>query len=311
MGAVTASAPGKIILAGEHAVVYGRPALAIPVQQVRADVTVAENPGGPVWIEAPDIGLSAALADLPADHPLALAVEGVRQAAGLERLLAMRISIHSTIPIAAGLGSGAAVSVALIRACAQYLGVALSNEQINDLAYRVEQRLHGTPSGIDNTVITYGLPVFFRRGQAFEMFTAACPLTFVIADTGIHSPTAETVGDVRKAWQAHPETYEKWFDEVAEIVFNARRAIESGDVAGLGAAMNQNQVVLRRIGVSCPELDRLVEAARDAGASGAKLSGGGRGGNMIALAGPEMAEQIAAGLSAAGAVRTLVTELKP
>ncbi len=311
MHSVTASAPGKIILCGEHAVVYNRPAIAIPVHQVQAGATISARADGQAWIDAPDIRLRALLVDLPAGHPLALAVEGARRACGVEILPGMEISIHSTIPVAAGLGSGAAVSVALVRACALFFGTPLSAEQVNALAYRVEQTLHGTPSGIDNTVITYGQPVYFQRGRPFEMLPVAAPLAFVIADTGIPSPTAGAVGDVRRAWQTAADRYERLFDEVTEIVFNARMAIESGDARALGQLLDRNHALLQQIGVSCSELDHLVSAARRLGALGAKLSGGGRGGNMIALAEPANAARIADGLLAAGAVRALVTFLKP
>lgn len=314
MPAVIASAPGKIILFGEHAVVYARPAIAIPVHQVRAKATISATPtsqSGEVRIIAPDIQLDARLDDLPADQPLVLAVRGVVAHLGITRLPALTLRVSSSIPIAAGLGSGAAVSIAVIRALAAFLGHTLSNEQVSSLAFTVEQRLHGIPSGIDNTVITYAQPIYFQRGQPFQTLQASTPLTFIIADTGIHSPTAQTVMDVRTAWAAQPEVYEKLFDAVGQIARQARFALENGAPEELGNLMKENHALLQQIGVSCPELDHLVRTAHAAGAYGAKLSGGGRGGNMIALVSAENAETVMNVLLASGAKSAISTSLQP
>lgn len=326
----SAYAPGKVILFGEHAVVYGQPALAVPVQQVRARAQVSAGlglPSGMVRIDAPALNLSTPLADLPADQPLAAATRLTIDRLGVLHPPACTIRITSTIPLAAGLGSGAAVSVALIRALSAFLGHPLDNQAVNDLAFEVERLHHGTPSGIDNTVITYAKPVYFEKGipgdaaaggqpARLETLHVAAPFTLVIADTGISSPTAAAVGAVRTAWQADREHYDGLFSQIGETVQSARMVIERGTPDGLGPLMNTNHALLQQIAVSCPELDALVDAALAAGALGAKLSGGGRGGNMIALV-PSASEQtgaqnpaagrIAAALQAAGAVNTLVT----
>jgi mevalonate kinase len=310
MPAYAAYAPGKIILFGEHAVVYGRPAIAVPVSQVRAKASVTPDPlgaSGQVRILARDIGLESSLSDLPKDHPLALAVEGVLQQAGVTHPPALRLQISSTIPIAAGLGSGAAVSVAIARALSAFLGHPLADDQVSHIAYQVDQKYHGTPSGIDNTVIAYAQPVYFIRGQPFARLCTVQPFTVVIGNTGIASPTAQVVGDVRQRWQASPAVYEQLFDEIASISRQARTIIEEGPVAELGPLMTHNQALLQQLDVSSPALDRLVAAALAAGANGAKLCGGGRGGNMIALADPETAPAIADALRGAGAINTITT----
>jgi len=310
MPAVSASAPGKIILFGEHAVVYGRPAIAVPVTQVRAKVTVTANPkgsAGQVRIVARDIGLEEDLDRLPVDHPLVLAVTGVMEQLSVDRLPALVMQIASTIPIASGLGSGAAVSAAIARGLSAFLGRPLSDDQVSAIAYRVDQKYHGTPSGIDNTVIAYAQPVFFMRGTPFQRLNTARPFTVVIGNTGIASPTSQTVGDVRRKWQKDPHTYEQWFDQIGELALQARSAIETGAVETLGPLMNRNHELLQALDVSSPELDRLTGAATAAGASGAKLCGGGRGGNMICLAAPQTAPEIAQALVRAGAVSTIIT----
>ncbi len=152
------SAPGKIILFGEHAAVYNRPALAVPVTQIHVDVEVLDSSRQGIWIDAPNIDLHAELNSLPADHPIGSAILKVFSTLKISSLPALNISIESTIPVAAGLGSGAAVSIALIRALASHLSNPLADEQVNSLAYEIEKLHHGTPSGIDNAVITYDDP---------------------------------------------------------------------------------------------------------------------------------------------------------
>jgi mevalonate kinase len=325
---ISVSAPGKVILVGEHAVVFGRPALAVPVRQVRATATVTAPPvplpktgrAKPLsvnWqtrikIEAPDIGLTSDLGSLLSRHspdPLAAAITGVFSTLGIASPPPMNIHVSSTIPVASGLGSGAAVSVAIIHAVAEYLGQPLPDDQVSDLAYEVEKIHHGTPSGIDNTVIAFGTPVFFIKNSPAERFHVGTPFTLVIGDTGISAPTKESVGDVRRLWQSEPERWEKVFDRIKEIVHQARQAIETGDPADLGPLMDENHALLQLLTVSSPELDRLVLAARHADALGAKLSGGGRGGNMIALVHKENAPAVAEALVSAGARRTIITEI--
>jgi mevalonate kinase len=172
---------------------------------------------------------------------------------------------------------------------------------------------HGTPSGIDNTVIAFSRPIFFQRrpeGNQIESIRVAKPFQIAIGDSGIRAPTVLTVGDVRAAWQADPESYEYLFTQVGAIVQIARHAIESGEIDQLGPVMDQNHALLVDIGVSSPELERLVAAARQAGALGAKLSGGGRGGNMIALVTSETAEPVCQALRQAGANNTILTTIQ-
>jgi len=313
MPAFSAYAPGKIILFGEHAVVYGRPAMAVPVRQVRARVMVEATPGAPqglVSVQSPEIALDTLVGELPPGHPIRTAVELTTQELKIQRLPACKIRISSTIPVAAGLGSGAAVSVALIRCLAGFVGCPISDERVCSLAYEIEKIHHGTPSGIDNTVVTYVQPVFFRKGQPIERLAVARPFTILIADTGISSPTVQSVADVRQAWEQDPAVYEALFDQIGALAAAAREQIEHGAGRELGFLMNENHSLLQQLGVSSVELDRLVEAARNAGAWGAKLSGGGRGGNMIALVDPQDVPQVSEALRNAGSMRVIETEIQ-
>lgn len=303
----TASAPGKIILFGEHAVVYNRPAIAVPVAQVQAIVTIAA--GGPgLIIHALDTGRTLDYAQAEPSDPLAAIVRLTLAHFGLPAPDGA-LAIRSAIPIASGLGSGAAVSVAIVRALAAWFNLPIDDETVSRLSYEVEKLHHGTPSGIDNTVIAFNRPVYFVRGQPIETFSVKRPFTVAIGNTGIASPTKIAVGDVRKGWEADRARYEAWFDQVGAIANEARAAIERGSIGQLGPLMDQNQVLLEHIGVSSVELECLISAAKAAGAAGAKLVGGGRGGNMIALIDEVSREAAVAALYAAGATNVIVTTI--
>lgn len=304
-----ASAPGKIILFGEHAVVYGQPALAVPVSQVQAEVRIDKifSPG--IRINAPNIQLNDKLDSLAASHPLAATVRNTLATLEAGSLSGVAILIHSTIPVASGLGSGAAVSVAIIRALAKHLRKDLTDEQVSQLAFETEKLYHGTPSGIDNTVVTYARPVYFVKGQPIEILRVKKPFTIVIGDTGIPASTKESVRDVRVQHHKRPERFETLFAAIGSIAKTACQLIENGMPESFGPLMDENHALLRNMMVSSPELDHLVEAARKAGALGAKMSGGGRGGNMIALVQPGKAGAVARSLKEAGAVNTIINKV--
>jgi mevalonate kinase len=308
----TAAAPGKVILVGEHAVVYGRPAIAVPVWERVARATItARSAGAGCVLAAPDLGQEQALRDAGEEDALAVVLRATLAQLELPADPDWRVEVTSEIPIASGLGSGAALNAALVRAIYAEAGCTPDPAQVSDLVYRGEQIYHGTPSGIDNTVVAYGAPVWFVRGTPPMVFRPGAPFTLAIADSGVASPTRLTVGAVRRRREVEPARYEAWFDEIGELVSAARAAIEQGEIARLGPIFDANQELLRQIGVSTPLLEQLADAARGAGALGAKLSGGGGGGNLIALVDPDRADRVAAALQAAGAVRVVVTTVAP
>lgn len=307
----SAIAPGKIILIGEHAVVYDRPAIAAPVWEVKAMARItAGAPGSGCLLLAHDIGLRLPLATAAEHQPLAALVRLTLARLNLPPNPDWQIELHSTIPIASGLGSGAALSAALVRALYAHAGQPVTPALVSELVFTSERFYHGVPSGIDNTVIAYGLPIWFVKGESPEPFIPQTPLTLLIADSGIAAPTKETVGDVRCGWQADPVRYERFFDEIAALATAGRRAMEGGEVAELGRLFDQNQAVLEDLGVSSAPLQRLIGAARSAGAAGAKLSGGGRGGNVIALVADGSAERVRRALLSAGAKQVIQTTIR-
>lgn len=306
------SACAKVILCGEHAVVYGRPAIALPLSYLRARAAV-ERADHPLRICAPDIHAEF---DLSADNtrPLAVLARLTLDAIGASVPNAT-LTITSDIPAASHLGSSAAVAVACARGIAAFCGRELQPSEVSALAYEAEKIYHGSPSGIDNTVVAYEQPVWFQRPQPGAPADALAEITplpaaraplLVIGDTGITTPTRIPVAEVRAEWLNDPQAFDALFDRIAQIVTAARDALAAADWQHLGALMNDNHNLLRELGVSCAELDHLCQAARDAGALGAKLSGGGRGGNMIALARDEIhAAELRAALHRAGAARVI------
>lgn len=304
------SAPAKVILCGEHAVVYGQPAIAVPVSGLRVTARVEANAPG-------ERGLRLIAGDLNRLLPLDIETGTVSDALELTvRLVLARlrlpppdvtITIRSRIPIASGLGSGAAVSAALARAVSGALGQALETGALNDIVYEVEKLHHGTPSGIDNTVIVYEQPVYFVRQRPIETFTIACPFSLLIGDTGLSASTRHAVSDVRALYETETARIQPVLEKIGLLAVQARQAIETGDIEQLGRLMTRNHGYLRVLTVSSPELDALVQAALDSGALGAKLSGGGRGGNMIALVTPQTQAAVRSALLAAGAARVFET----
>jgi mevalonate kinase len=300
------SACAKVILCGEHSVVYDRPAIALPLPAMRVRARMVAT-SRPFIIHAPDVDEIIAAGDLSGEtrNPLARIAQ-LTLAHLMQAPPQAELTIASDIPVGANLGSGAAVSVAVARAISAFFGVELSAGDASAMAYEVEKIHHGTPSGIDNTVVAYEQPVWFVRGSPPRVLHMQGALPLVIGDTGFSTPTRIPVGDVRALWDQDRERMEGLFNAITSLVYISREALEKGELVMLGHAMNANHMLLQQIGVSGEALDALCNAAREAGALGAKMSGGGRGGNMIALArDAQHADVIRAALLHAGAKRVL------
>ncbi len=307
--AVERSAPGKIILCGEHSVVYGYPAIAVPVSDLRARARVEPAPpGSGLQIEAPDLHQSLHLRLAAEDNPLAHTARLVLAHLGHAEPDAV-LTVESDLPIASGMGSGAAITAAAARALAAALGEELLTETVSQITYEVEKIHHGTPSGIDNTVIAWERPVYFAKGRCPETFRIAAPFDVLIAHSGITSSTRGAVDEVRHRWHATPAYYEMIFTCIGAIAHAARAAVEQGALQALGTLLNENHELLAKMGVSICKLDGLVYAARSRGALGAKLTGAGQGGNVIALVNEPALPAVRQALNEAGAIHVWHTRV--
>ncbi|MFK7927826.1 MAG: mevalonate kinase [Myxococcota bacterium] len=251
---------GKLILTGEHAVVYGWPALAIAVDR-----------GVKATIEATD-GPTHAVAGTPDDPRLKAALI---QALGRE---GWRVTLESDLPLGRGMGSSAAIAVALVRARAAAEQRSISPDDVFELAFSIERIFHGTPSGLDHAVSSRGGLLRYVKGPPPHFTPLPCPrLTLVVLDSGSAGNTKDMVDQVRK--QGEPA--QRILARIGALVPQVEAALNDGPA--LGALLTQNHALLRELGVSSDRLDQLVQLALDAGAWGAKLAGAGGGGVVIAL----------------------------
>ncbi len=310
----TRDAPAKLILFGEHAVVYGHPAVALPLLNLRARATVEETPGsGPIQFELGDFGCRYTVGDEVEDK-VALSFKALAELLG-ERVPGLpahgwKCTVSSDIPPGCGLGSGAAVTTAVLRAVHGFFSIPATPSNLSKLTFEIEKLHHGKPSGIDNTVVAMEKPLVFRRGKEIVFLTSPNrSLFFVIGYTGMRHETSEVVGDVAEAYTADPGSYDAIFRKIGDISEKGAAAFETGNSDQLGVLMRRNQQLLRDLGVSCRELDDLVETAESAGAAGAKLSGAGRGGCMVAVASSaDTAEKVGLALEKAGAAWVKLSE---
>lgn len=274
---------GKIILLGEHSVVYGRHAVAVPAPvNIRTKVQDTEDE---ILLMIPSWGVEYRLDKNPEkrqsfEKPAGLILDQM----GLSKQ-GMKIEVFSDIPKGMGLGGSAAIAVSIIKALNNHFKLALNQDEINQMALESEKIAHGNPSGIDNTMATYGHPLIFRNGDnpLIEPLNINETFSILIGFSSTEGLTAKTVGIVRDLWKKNPGVYEKIFDEIDSLALQSIQAIQNNDFELLGQLMNINHGLLNTLQVSTPELERLIMIARESGALGAKLTGGGGGGAVIAL----------------------------
>lgn len=292
-------AAGKVILIGEHAVVYGRPAVALPIQRAI---------GAAVFVGGKGLRLS-----IPAWQVNGTSSSNTRMSEGVMALLRfladqlevdnqdLLVEVDARIPPAAGLGASAALAVAIIRALNVAFDLKLDDQAVNALAFECEKLAHGTPSGIDNTLAVYGKPILFRKGDEAETreFQLRESLPLVIAYSGTAGSTQAQVTGVRKLWEKNSEMIERIFDEIGRASLAGYDAIMNADYAQLGTAMNLVHGLLNALQVSTPALEEMVHVARTNGALGAKLTGAGGGGSVVALC-PGREEEVAQAFRSAG-----------
>jgi hydroxymethylglutaryl-CoA reductase len=290
---------GKVILLGEHAVVYGRHAIAAPIPlTIKA---LVEDCDEGIHLLIPRWGVEYRLASNPNDRRSFERPAGVvLDQLGLSKR-AMRIEVFPEVPRSMGLGGSAAMAVAIVRALDKHFRLGLEDAQVNSLAFESEKVAHGSPSGLDNTLACYGKALVFRAGDPplVEPLNIREPIPAVIGMTGYEGLTAKTVGRVREAWQQDPKLYERIFDQIDALTLRGIQAIQDNDLPMLGELMNICQGMLNALRVSTPELEKLVDIARESGALGAKLTGGGGGGSIVAICAGDT-EPVVSAIRAAG-----------
>jgi mevalonate kinase len=284
---------GKAILFNEHFVVYGVPAIVSAIGKYTiAKVNPIDKSG---WVINDNRKATPKYKEEKADQ----------QKDSINRILkkmnidlskeGLEITLDGNLYCASGIGASAASCVAIARALSKHYDMNLSDEEINYIAYEGEKGYHGSPSGIDNTASTFGGLIWFEKGDnnIMDKISPPNPIEIVMGNTGKIADTSAAVAGVRERKEKNPEKYSEVFDRAENIAYLAKDALQDEDYPELGKLMNENHKLLQQIEVSSRELDFLVKLARDNGALGAKLTGGGLGGNIIALTpGRELQEEV-------------------
>lgn len=306
------TAHGKIILIGEHAVVYNMPAIALPFMATTTTVTITSIEGE-TFIDSDYF--TGYLSETPE------ALDGFKTALNNVCVYlnvsaqGLHIDVESLIPPERGMGSSAAVATALVKALFNYFEADLTDKIVKRFVDTAEKVTHGNPSGIDSTIVNSLSPIYFKKDESPTSLPLDMDGFLIAADTGIKGQTKEAVGDVAKLIQSAKDQAKNQtisaVNRIGQLTFQAKDAIIDNNVPILGEIMNQTHRLLKDLTVSNRQLDTLVQSALKAGAAGAKLTGGGRGGCMIALAhSMEHAKKIASELEKAGAIQTWIHPLQ-
>lgn len=301
-------AAGKIILMGEHSVVYGEPAIAFPFESTAIITTIT-----PAEIPTIDCSyFSGSLEEIPENlYSVKTVIQQTLHQLNQEKAM-LKFVITSSIPAERGMGSSAAVATSIVRALFDYFQISCSSETLLYLVNQAEEVAHGTPSGIDAATISGKHPILFTKGEPFSPFPMNVANTFlIVADTGVKGQTREAVREVAERYQQNPIQVNAQIKELGRLTILAKKAILMDDNQLLGEAMNLAHYELQTLSVSNHQLDHFVYTALEHQALGAKLTGGGRGGCMIALSNSEEhARQIAVSLEKAGAKKTWIQSLE-
>lgn len=302
-------APGKVILLGEHFVVHGVPALASAIDRgIEVEASLAPGEGITIFAEGAESARSTAMVEtILGELRSQLSVGGGVKPA---RTGSLEIHVRSEIPASAGLGASAAFSVASTRALAKLFGLEISDDDLFRVALAAETHAHGTPSGIDPYTSVYAGIVLYETGppRRAVALTPPGPLDLVVAVTSGKRDTGEMVARAAAFAERDKEGFQSLLDSARRLSVSGRGAIEAGDLSALGGLMNKNHSLLQALGVSTAGLDTLVDAARAAGAFGAKLTGAGGGGAMIALC-PGRQDMVAAACERAGASEVIRVQI--
>jgi mevalonate kinase len=315
---------GKVIMFNEHFVVYGIPAIAsalgnrtVAVVESTSDLTPSGNDGsmaGEGWVLEDNRPANPGYKTEKCEHQKE-SIERVLKAADFDAMKNnIKITLAGDLKAVGGVGASAAVCVSMARALNEEFGLGFDDDRINAIAYEGEKAYAGTPSGIDNTASTYGGLLWFAKNleggpNTMEKITLKRPVEIVMGNTGLTANTKAAVTGVRERKEQNPERYNNLFEQSMELVNKARNELDSLNLEAVGELMNKNHALLQEIEVSHERLDRLVAIARNTGAVGAKMTGGGLGGYMVALTpGQDLQEAVAAAMEKEGfeALRTRI-----
>jgi len=294
------SAPGKVILLGEHAAVYGNPVLVASVD-LRTYVSVSRRDDQRFTLSNKSTGIKDLefslkdLAHMKREWSTVLTAECIEKTFDkLGTTAGLDIEIYSEIPVSSGLGSSASASSALAMAIAKELGADIDLNEIANLAWSIENVVHGKSSGVDPFAVTFGGVIRYREGKFDRVNVKKLP-EITVGNTNVKSDTGDTVRDVMVLKNKFPEFFEHYLEAMLHLVDYGQKYLEEDEIESLGAVMNINHGLLSAIGVSSPELERLVWAARKV-SPGSKLCGSGRGGIMVALGDAEKEIREAGGI---------------
>jgi mevalonate kinase len=307
---VVASAPAKAILFGEHFVVYGEPAIVLAIDK-RSYAKVENREDNRLYVRSLNLNLAGYFEEKsfkieqgnPREarlkfEPVKIAVEKVLEKHG--KAVGLNVEINSTVPVAAGLGSSASVAAAVTAAVAALLNVKMSKEDVFRICYEAEKSVHGTPSGVDPAIATFGGTLLFQMDTGFKPIEVKADIPLIIGDTGVERSTRTQVETVREIKEKYPRVIDPMMKTAREIVLRAIDAFKENDLETIGDLMNMNHALLYGLGVSDESLEWLINAARKAGALGAKLTGAGGGGCMIALSTNDKIDLVTEAIQRAG-----------
>ncbi|MCC4341848.1 mevalonate kinase [Limosilactobacillus reuteri] len=271
----------KIILMGEHSVVYGQPAIALPLPSVQLSVTLSSRQDNQRIIKSRYY--HGSLENLPSSMIGIKKLIDTLSARFNDHETGWDLKIESQLPAERGMGSSAASAIAIIRAFFDYYDEPLDRTLLLQLADVEEQITHRSPSGLDAATVSSDKPLFYVKGRIGVPIEMNLDASLVIADTGKKGATKEAILAVKDELKNNSEKAEEHIKHLGELVNQTKGYLAQNDIVKLGDALNFAQTDLAALNVSDPSLDHLIHVARDNGALGAKLTGGGRGGCMIAL----------------------------